>query len=224
VVTGPRPERRPEAGAPDAARPEAAGPTEPPAGPPLPSSAVATLPNAISFARILLMPVCAWLIASGRLGAGVLLTSVVGASDWVDGWLARRTGTVSRLGQVLDPLADRLLIASVAVALLVRGALPWLAVVLLLGRDLLLLAGFQVLTRYGVRPPEVVWLGKATTMVLLVALPALVLGETGLFVAPAFRAGGLVLLWLGVVLYYVVGWVYVRAAVAALRERQVTVR
>jgi cardiolipin synthase len=184
-----------------------------------PSDAVWTLPNAISFARILLMPLCAWLIASGRLGVGVVLTAMVGSTDWVDGWLARRTGTVSRLGQVLDPLADRLLIASIAVALLMRGALPWLAVVLLVGRDVLLLAGFRLLLRRGVRPPEVLWLGKATTMVLLVALPALVLGETEVLVAPVFRVGGLLLLWLGIVLYYVVGWLYVRLAVAALRAR-----
>src|SRR6266498_4776157 len=101
---------------------------------------------------LLLMPVCAWLLASGRWGVGLWLTAVVGSTDWVDGWLARRTGSVSRLGQLMDPFADRLLIASVTIALLVRGVLPLVAVALLVGRDLLLLAGFPLLASRGVRP------------------------------------------------------------------------
>jgi CDP-diacylglycerol--glycerol-3-phosphate 3-phosphatidyltransferase len=167
--------------------------------------------------RILLMPVCAWLLASGRFGPGFVLTALVGATDWVDGWLARRTGAVSRVGQLLDPLADRLLIASVALALLVRGALPWPAVALLVGRDLLVMLGFQVLLRNGIRPPDVLWLGKLATFVLLVALPGLALGETAWAVADAFRQLGLVLLWVGVVLYWVVGVRYARMGTAALR-------
>ncbi|HEX9344216.1 MAG TPA: CDP-alcohol phosphatidyltransferase family protein [Actinomycetota bacterium] len=184
-----------------------------------PSSAIRTAPNAISFGRLLLMPVCAWLLGSGHYATGIIVTGAVGATDWVDGWLARRTGQVSRLGQLLDPLADRLLIASVAIALLARGVLPWAAVVLLVGRDLLLLAGWPLLRRRGVRPPEVVWVGKAATFDLLVALPMLVLGETGLGVAGAAHWLGLVLLWFGVALYYVAGGVYVKMAYDGLAGR-----
>src|SRR5919198_6443225 len=195
-----------------------AGPAGDPAGGER-MSAILTAPNVISFTRLLLMPVCAWLLASGRWGAGLWLTAVVGSTDWVDGWLARRTGSVSRLGQGLDPLADRLLIASVTVALLVRGVVPPLAVVLLVGRDLVLLIGFPLLARRGVRPPDVVWVGKAATFDLLFALPALVWGETSLPAAAAIHLAGVVLLWLGVVLYYVTGAVYVRQSVRALRRR-----
>lgn len=177
-----------------------------------PSSAIVTAPNAISFGRLLLMPVCAWLLGSGHYGVGIVVTGAVGATDWVDGWLARRTGQVSRLGQLLDPFADRLLIASVAIALLARGVLPWAAVALLLGRDVVLLAGWPLLRRRGVRPPEVVWVGKAATFDLLVALPMLVIGETGLALAGAAHWLGVVLLWLGVVLYYVAGGIYVKMA------------
>lgn len=180
-------------------------------------SAILTAPNVITFTRLLLMPVCAWLLAHGRWGVGLWLTAVVGSTDWVDGWLARRTGSVSRLGQLMDPFADRLLIASVTIALLVRGVLPLVAVLLLVGRDLLLLAGFPLLASRGVRPPEVVWVGKAATLVLLFALPILALGETGVAVAGAARALGLALLAFGVVLYYVAGVVYVRMAVQGLR-------
>jgi cardiolipin synthase (CMP-forming) len=184
-----------------------------------PSTAIVTAPNAVTLVRLLLMPVCALLLASGRYGLGLVLTALVGSTDWVDGWLARRTGTVSRLGQLLDPLADRLLIASVAVALLVRGVLPWPAALLLVARDVLLVAGWPLLRRRGVDPPEVVWVGKAATFVLLCALPVLTLGATGLAVAPVARVLGLALLWFGVALYYLAGAVYVRMAVERLGER-----
>jgi cardiolipin synthase (CMP-forming) len=187
--------------------------------PAAPSNAIVTVPNAITLARLVLMPVCAWLLATEHYGAGLVLTAAVGATDWVDGWLARRLGQVSRLGQLLDPFADRLLIASVTVALLVRSVLPWQAVALLLGRDLLLLAGWPLLRRRGVQPPEVVWVGKAATFDLLCALPLLVWGETGFVAASVAHDLGLVLLWLGVVLYYVAGVVYVRMAVDGLARR-----
>jgi cardiolipin synthase (CMP-forming) len=220
----PDPPARP--GEPGAGSGEAqAGPGRAQAGPgPLgpawrPSTAIVTAPNAVTLVRLLLMPACALLLARGSYGPGLLLTAVVGSTDWVDGWLARRTGTVSRLGQLLDPLADRLLIASVAIALLVRGVLPWPAALLLVARDVVLLAGWPLLKRWGVEPPEVVWVGKAATFVLLFALPVLTLGATGLAVAPLARVLGLALLWFGVALYYLAGAVYVRMAVERLGER-----
>jgi cardiolipin synthase len=184
-----------------------------------PSTAIVTAPNAVTLIRLLLLPVCGLLLASGRYGVGIVLTALVGATDWVDGWLARRIGRVSRLGQLMDPLADRLLIASVALALLARGVLPWPAVLLLVGRDVVLLAGWPLLKRRGVEPPEVIWLGKAATFDLLTALPVLTVGDTGLAVAPAAHALGLLLLWLGVALYYLAGAVYVRMAVERLGQQ-----
>ncbi len=218
-------DERPEAAAPPdpataPAVPAGAAPPDPEAlaapQPARPSSAIVTVPNAISLARLLLMPVCAWLLATEHYASGLVLTALVGATDWVDGWLARRIGQVSRVGQLLDPFADRLLIASVTIALLVRGVLPWPAVALLIGRDLVLLAGWPILKRRGVEPPEVVWVGKAATFDLLCALPLLVMGATTWVVAPVAHALGLALLWLGVALYYVAGVVYVRMALAGL--------
>ena len=216
------------------------------------STAIRTVPNAVTLARLLLMPVCAYLLASGQYGWGIVLTAVVGSTDWVDGWLARRTGQVSRLGQLLDPLADRLLIASVAIALVIRGVVPWPAAVLLVARDLFLLAGWPllkrrgieppeviflgkaatlvllcgwpVLKRRGIEPPEVIFLGKAATLVLLFALPVLTLGATGLAVADAARVVGLLLLWAGVVMYYLAGAVYVRMVLERLGHRTETRR
>ena len=183
------------------------------------STAIRTVPNAVTLARLLLMPVCAYLLASGQYGWGIVLTAVVGSTDWVDGWLARRTGQVSRLGQLLDPLADRLLIASVAIALVVRWVVPWQAAVLLVARDLVLLCGWPVLKSRGIEPPEVIFLGKAATLVLLFALPVLTLGATGLAVADAARVVGLLLLWAGVVMYYLAGAVYVRMVLERLGHR-----
>jgi cardiolipin synthase len=183
------------------------------------STAIRTAPNAVTLARLLLMPVCAYLLASGRYGWGLVLTAVVGSTDWVDGWLARRFGQVSRLGQLLDPLADRLLIASVAIALVARGVLPWPAAVLLVARDLFLLAGWPLLKRRGIEPPEVILLGKAATLVLLLALPVLTLGATGLAVAGTAHLLVLILLWVGVAMYYLAGAVYVRMVLERLGHR-----
>ena len=193
--------------------------TDPPGSGQRVSTAIRTVPNAVTLARLLLMPVCAYLLASGNYGWGIVLTAVVGSTDWVDGWLARRTGQVSRLGQLLDPLADRLLIASVAIALVVREVVPWQAAVLLVARDLVLLCGWPVLRRRGIEPPEVIFLGKAATLVLLFALPVLTLGATGLAVAGAARVVGLLLLWAGVVMYYLAGAVYVRMVLERLGHR-----
>jgi cardiolipin synthase len=183
------------------------------------SSAIVTLPNAVTLVRLLLMPVCAYLLASGRYGSGLVLTALVGSTDWVDGWLARRTGQVSRLGQLMDPLADRLLIVSVAIALVVQGVVPWPAAVLLLARDLFLLAGWPLLKRRGIEPPEVVFIGKAATLVLLFALPVLTLGAMDVAVADLARLLGLALLWAGVVMYYLAGVVYVRMVMERLGHR-----
>ena len=183
------------------------------------STAIRTVPNAVTLVRLLLMPVCAYLLATGRYGWGIALTAVVGSTDWVDGWLARRTGQVSRLGQLLDPLADRLLIASVAIALVFQGIVPWQAAVLLVARDLVLLCAWPLLKRRGIEPPEVIFLGKAATLVLLFALPVLTLGATGVAVADAARVIGLLLLWAGVAMYYLAGAVYVRMVLEQLGHR-----
>jgi len=198
---------------------EPARPGSQPAPSAAPSSAIITAPNAITLARLLLMPVCAWLLATAHYGVGLVLTALVGATDWVDGWLARRIRQVSRVGQLLDPFADRLLIASVVIALLVRSVVPGSAVKQLLGRDLVLLIGWPLLRRRGVQPPEAVWVGKAATFDLLCALPLLIWGASGFAGAGVAHTLGIVLLWLGVPLYYVAGVVYVRMALDGLARR-----
>jgi cardiolipin synthase len=200
-------------------RPHGSGPAlDPQAGGTAPSSAIVTVPNVISLGRLGLMPACAGLLAAGHYSWGLALAAALAASDGVDGWLARRTDQVSRLGQLLDPLADQVLLASIALVLLVRGVLPWPALALLVGRDLILLAGWVLLRRRGVQPPEVVGAGKAATVTLLGALLLLIWGEIEMTAAPAAHVLGVLALWLGVVLHYVAGGIYVKKAADGLAQ------
>src|SRR5437016_14232167 len=98
---------------------------------------VLTLPNILSLSRIFLIPVFfALIVAQGSGEAGLLLFGVVAATDWLDGWIARRTGTVTELGKLLDPLADRLVVGGHLVEVMVRVAFPVGIGTLLIGRDL----------------------------------------------------------------------------------------
>jgi cardiolipin synthase len=144
------------------------------------SRAVLTAPNLISLGRIALIPVFAALIVDPETTAiGLLVFAFVAASDWVDGYLARRLGQVSELGKLLDPTADRLALAAGLIALAVRGAFPWWAAWSILARDALLLAvGALVLVRRRIRI-EVRWIGKLATLNLMVAVTWVSWGALG---------------------------------------------
>jgi cardiolipin synthase len=186
------------------------------------SSRVLTLPNVISAARIALIPVFVALIVDpSTTGTGIVLLGVVLATDWVDGTIARRTGQVSRLGQILDPVADRAAIAAGLIALVVRGVFPAWAAVAIIGRDIaVLLAGAYALRRLGARI-EVRWIGKAATLQLMVAVPAIAWGALGYPPAAAATVVGWLSFTVGIVEYYVAAWAYVgdlRRAAAARKE------
>jgi cardiolipin synthase len=129
-----------------------------------------TVPNALSLARLFMVPIVVALLlvrADGLAAAVFVLASV---TDFLDGRLARRSGP-TRLGQILDPVADRLMLSSVAVVLAVRGLLPAWAVAILVGRDLLALVG-GIVVGTKIRVNRV---GKAATVVLMVAIALVVL-------------------------------------------------
>jgi len=181
---------------------------------------VLTVPNLISFARLLGVPLFLYLflVADATLAALVVL-AIGGTSDWLDGWLARRTGQVSRLGELLDPLADRLYILATVVAFTLREVLPWQFTMGLLARELLLAVALLVLRRHGYGPPPVHYLGKTATFVLLLAFPVLLLAE--LDAAPSWAyASGWALSWWGMGLYWLAAALYlvqVRRLVATAR-------
>lgn len=147
---------------------------------PVRGSAVLTAPNLISLGRIALTPVFFALITDPDTTLpGVVLFALVAASDWVDGYLARRLGQVSDLGRLLDPTADRLAIGAGLIALAVRGAFPWWAAWPILARDALLLAaGALVLLGRRIRI-EVRGIGKFATLNLMVAVTCISWGALG---------------------------------------------
>lgn len=172
------------------------------------SSRVLTVPNLISAIRIAMIPVFWVLIVDPDSTAwGIVLFGVVVATDWVDGTIARRTGQVSELGKVLDPVADRAAIAAGLVALVVRGAFPLWAAVLILARDVAVLIAGAVLASKGLRI-DVRWIGKVATFALMIAIPAVSWGSLGLWPAAAALAVGWPVYIVGIVEYYVAAGVY----------------
>jgi cardiolipin synthase (CMP-forming) len=143
---------------------------------------ILTVPNVISVARIGLLVVFCWLLfgAGEQLAASVLLM-VVGVTDFVDGYVARRFHQISTLGKVLDPTADRLVVGTAVIAIAVYGAAPgWLAGVVL-GRELLVSAAVVGLAALGARRIDVLWVGKAGTFGLMCCFPIFLLayGHSG---------------------------------------------
>ncbi len=145
-------------------------------GPAQGSTRVLTIPNLVSFARLAGVPLFLYLVLGPHEdGWAVVVLAIGGTSDWVDGFLARRLNQTSRLGELLDPLADRLYIVATVVALTIREVIPLWFTLALLARELLLGVCLLVLRRYGYGPPPVHYVGKSATFILLLALPILLL-------------------------------------------------
>lgn len=183
------------------------------------SSAILTVPNLLSFLRILLIPVFVVLIVRpSSTTAGLILFSIVAATDWVDGWVARRTGTVTELGKVLDPVADRLAMAAGLIAFVIRGVFPLWAALLILVRDAaVLVAGGVLLAGRRVRI-DVRFIGKVATLTLMFAVPFISWGALGSPLAAAALAAGWVAFAVGIIEYYLAAGAYVgdlRRATAA---------
>jgi cardiolipin synthase (CMP-forming) len=130
-----------------------------------------TLPNVITVARIGLIVVFGVLLVRSIDGWAITVLAVAGASDFLDGYLARRLGQTSALGRVLDPAADRLLTVVVVLGLAWRDIIPWWLVALLLARDLVMGAALLWWRRRGTATPQVTFLGKSATFALYVFLP-----------------------------------------------------
>jgi cardiolipin synthase (CMP-forming) len=183
---------------------------------------VLTIPNALSAARLAGVPVFLWLVLGPRTATAdywaVALLIVAGATDWLDGKIARALNQGSRLGQVLDPAADRLYIAATIVALAVRGIIPWWLVAVLALRELTVGAALAVLRRRaGFSTLQVSFVGKAATLALLYAFPLLFLGaHTASYSEAARIAGWAFAIW-GSALYWCAAVLYVEQARRILR-------
>ncbi len=183
----------------------------------LSSRRVLTVPNAISFARILLIPVFVLLLLHhGTEAAGLILLGAVVSTDWVDGQVARRTGQVTELGKILDPVADRLAIAAALIALVARDAFPLWAALLILVRDFaILMAGLFLLRRGG--RIDVRFIGKVATFCLMFAVPAVAWGNFGLGGDAIVLALGWISYGVGILEYYIATALYVLDFRDALR-------
>jgi len=191
------------------------------------SNRILTVPNLFSFARLACIPLFLWLLfgRSDRVAAAALL-AVLGATDWIDGFIARRFHQVSELGKVLDPTADRLILIVGVGGIIIDGAAPaWFSIAVVV-RELAVAVALVTLTALGMKRFDVAWVGKAATFDLMVAFPLFLLAAAG---GPADTVA-LVLAWCfgipGLVLSYYAAVTYIplmRANLIAGRAERVAV-
>jgi cardiolipin synthase len=180
---------------------------------------IVTVPNLISFARLLGVPLFLYLIlATHAWGWAVLVLAVGGLSDWVDGYAARRLHQVSRLGELLDPAADRLYILATIFAFTAKGVLPWVFTIALLAREVVLGVCLLILKRYGYGPLPVHYVGKTATFILLMAFPVLLLAKATDWQHTLVHSSGWALAWWGIVLYWVAAVFYLVQVNGLVRE------
>jgi cardiolipin synthase len=174
------------------------------------SSAIVTVPNILSFARIALIPLFCWLSANERTRLwGILLFAVVVSPDWVDGYVARRTGQVSDVGRILDPVADRLAIAAGLLTFAIIGVFPFWAALLILLRDVTLLLGGAALLWGRDLRIDVRWIGKIATFSLMAAISWIAWGNSGGPLGDVLLVGGWLAYVVGIVEYYIAAGIYV---------------
>jgi cardiolipin synthase (CMP-forming) len=139
---------------------------------------VLTVPNLITTARLACLPVFVWLLfGAQRQTAAAVLLGVLGATDWVDGFAARRWHQVSTLGKVLDPVADRFLVLTGVCSIIVAGAVPLWFGVATVAREVLVSAAVLLLASLGAERIDVLWVGKAGTFGLMFAYPSFLLAH-----------------------------------------------
>ena len=178
------------------------------------------VPNLITAARLVAIPVFVWLLfARDNRAAAAALLGVLGSTDWVDGFVARRYDQVTQLGKILDPVADRLLLGVGVVSILIDGSVPLVVAVLTLVREGLVAVAAVALAAIGARRIDVTLVGKAGTFCLLASFPLFLASASTLSWAEVAE----VLAWLFVVPGLVLGYVslvgYVPLARRALQAR-----
>ncbi|CCH79630.1 putative CDP-diacylglycerol--glycerol-3-phosphate 3-phosphatidyl-transferase 1 [Nostocoides japonicum T1-X7] len=182
---------------------------------------VLTVPNVLSALRLVGVPVFLWAILAHHDALALVLLVASGVTDYLDGKIARRYGLESRLGQLLDPVADRLYIVSTLVGLGVRGIVPWWLAAVLFAREAYMGVVILVGRRHGIPALPVHFLGKAATFSLLYAFPLLLLGDGTNTVAEVARVAGWAFTWWGTGLYWVAGILYAVQLRQYIRAREV---
>jgi CDP-diacylglycerol--glycerol-3-phosphate 3-phosphatidyltransferase len=187
------------------------------------SDRIWTVPNLLSALRLAGVPLFLyWVLGTHQDGRAILLLMAAGASDYFDGKIARKYGQFSRLGQLLDPAADRLYILATLLALVARDGLPLWWALALIGRDVLLSFTIPLLRRHGYGPLPVHFLGKAATFNLLYAFPMLLaaLPNRDDVLSTVFRPLGWAFATWGSTLYWWAGVLYVLQVRQLLRAER----
>ena len=172
------------------------------------SDRVLTPPNALSMMRLVCVPIFLWLILTYQDNWALVILTFSGVSDYLDGMIARRYNLVSRVGQLLDPLADRLYILSTLLGLAWREIIPWWLVAILVSREVFGTALLMLVRHHGYRALPVHFIGKSATFDLLCAFPLILLGQGDSMFASAALPIGWAFAWWGAVLYWVAGVMY----------------
>ena len=172
------------------------------------SGRVLTLPNALSALRLLGVPLFVWAILTHRDGLALIILTLSGITDYLDGKIARKFGLVSRVGQLLDPIADRLYIVSTLLCLAWREIIPWWVVIVLFAREAFMAVVVLIAKKHGWNGLPVHFVGKAATFNLLYAFPLLLLADGDGAVAAAAQPIAWGFAWWGIVLYWVAGILY----------------
>jgi cardiolipin synthase (CMP-forming) len=178
-----------------------------------------TLPNVLSFLRLAGVPLVLWLILGPQAdGLAVLVLALGGFTDWLDGYLARAWHQTSRIGQMLDPIADRLYILAVLIGLALRGIVPWWLAVIIVGRDVFVVVLVPILKTRGYSSLPVHFVGKVATFCLLYAFPLVLLGsgQQG-WLQLAWVLGWAFAIW-GTALYWYAGGIYALQIIRFLRS------
>lgn len=168
-----------------------------------------TVPNVVTALRLLGIVVFVWLLFGARhQTAAAILLAVLGATDWVDGFVARRFNQVSTVGKVLDPVADRVLVATAVISILVQGAAPLWFGIATIAREAVVSGAVLLLASLGAERIDVLFIGKAGTFGLMFAYPTFLLGyghagwqEPVRIIGWVFGIGGLILAWVAAAAY-----------------------
>jgi cardiolipin synthase len=178
-----------------------------------------TVPNVITLVRLLCIPLFLWLLfGAHRQTAAAVLLAVLGATDWVDGFVARRYGQVSTFGKVLDPTADRILVGTAVISIMIYGAVPLWFGIATIAREVLVSAMVLLLAAMGAARIDVLWVGKAGTFGLMFAYPTFLLGDGTAGWQEPIRVIGWVTGLVGLALAWWAAGSYIAPARRALRE------
>lgn len=184
-----------------------------------PSNRIVTWPNFVSLLRLLTIPLIAILIDHGHLVYGLIMLAISALTDWLDGFLARSLNQITKLGQILDPIADRLLIFCSILALGFAGIIPWWFIIIVGSREVVLSILVLVLAQFNYGPLPVHFVGKTATAMIMADIPLLMIsgmGTSTLF--SILEYAGLALAIWGISLYWVAGFIYMYQGVKLIRK------